>query len=49
MEMQISGVKMHYEILGSGEKRAVLLHGWGCSTKLMQPVAEHLMKDMTVM
>lgn len=49
MEMQISGVKMHYEILGSGEKRAVLLHGWGCSTKLMQPVADHLKKDMTVM
>jgi len=49
MEMQISGVNMHYEIAGSGEKRVVLLHGWGCSTKLMKPVADHLAKDMTVM
>lgn len=49
MEMQISGVKMHYEIAGGGEKRVVLLHGWGCSTKLMKPVADFLAKDMTVM
>ena len=49
MEMQVSGVNMHYEVAGSGEKRVVLLHGWGCSTKLMKPVAEHLAKDMTVM
>ena len=49
MEMQISGVHMHYERMGSGAKRVVLLHGWGCSTKLMQPVADFLAKDMTVM
>lgn len=49
MNMQISGVNMHYEIAGSGEKRVVLLHGWGCSTKLMKPVADHLAQDMTVM
>ncbi len=49
MEMQISGVNMHYEVAGTGEKRVVLLHGWGCSTKLMKPVADHLAKDMTVM
>lgn len=49
MEMQISGVNIHYELAGSGEKRVVLLHGWGCSTKLMKPVADHLVKDMTVL
>ena len=49
MEMQVSGVNMHYELAGTGEKRVVLLHGWGCSTKLMKPVADHLAKDMTVM
>ena len=49
MEMPISGVHMHYEIQGSGPKRVVLLHGWGCSAKLMQPVADALSKDMTVM
>ena len=49
MEMQVCGVNMNYEIAGSGEKRVVLLHGWGCSAKLMKPVADHLSKDMTVM
>ena len=38
MEMQVSGVNMHYELAGTGEKRVVLLHGWGCSTKLMRPL-----------
>lgn len=49
MEMQISGVKMHYELTGSGPHRVVLLHGWGCSVKLMKPVADALAKDMTVL
>lgn len=49
MEMQVSGVNMHYEIAGSGAKRVVLLHGWGCSMKLMKPVADALANDMTVM
>ncbi len=49
MEMQISGVNMHYELVGAGEKRVVLLHGWGCSTKLMQPVADQLKEHMTLM
>lgn len=49
MEMQISGVNMHYELLGSGEKKAVLLHGWGCSTELMKAAASALSPDMTVL
>ena len=49
MEMHLSGVNMHYELTGAGEKRVVLLHGWGCSTELMKPVAEALSKDMTVL
>ncbi len=49
MEMQVSGVDMHYEMAGSGERRVVLLHGWGCSTKLMKPVADALSEHMTVM
>lgn len=49
MEMSLSGVKMHYEISGQGEKRVVLLHGWGCSTELMKPVAQALAQDMTVL
>ncbi len=49
MEMHLSGVNMHYELSGTGEKRVVLLHGWGCSTELMKPVADALSKDMTVL
>ncbi len=49
MEMQISGVNMHYELAGSGSRRVVLLHGWGCSTELMKPVADVLSDDMTVL
>ena len=49
MNMQISGVDMHYELNGSGAKRVVLLHGWGCSTELMKPVADALSDDMTVL
>ena len=49
MNMQISGVNMHYELYGSGEKRVVLLHGWGCSGELMRNVGEYLAKDMTVL
>ena len=49
MDMQISGVNIHYELSGSGEKRVVLLHGWGCSTELMKPVADALSADMTVL
>ena len=49
MEMHLSGVNMHYELTGTGEKRVVLLHGWGCSTELMKPVADFLARDMTVL
>ena len=49
MNMQISGVDMHYELYGNGEKRVVLLHGWGCSGDLMKSVGQSLMQDMTVL
>lgn len=49
MKMHLSGVDMHYELCGSGERRVVLLHGWGCSTELMKPVAQALAPDMTVL
>lgn len=49
MEVQAKGVKVHCEITGTGEKRVVLLHGWGCDGKLMKPVADFLSRDMTVL
>ena len=49
MEMLAGGVSVHYELAGSGDKRVVLLHGWGCDTSLMKPVADFLSRDMTVL
>lgn len=49
MDMQIAGVNIHYEMSGAGNRKVVLLHGWGCSSELMKPVAEHLAKDMSVL
>ena len=49
MNMQISGVDMHYELYGNGENRVVLLHGCGCSGDLMKSVGQALMQDMTVL
>ncbi len=49
MNMQISNVNIHYELYGSGAKRVVLLHGWGCSGDMMKNVGERLAKDMTVL
>ena len=49
MNMQIAGVNMHYELYGQGEKRVVLLHGWGCSGEMMKSVGQTLEEDMTVL
>lgn len=42
MEMQAGGAKVHYELQPGEGSKVVLLHGWGCSTKLMEPVAGRL-------
>ena len=49
MESLICGTKIHYEMAGSGERRVVLLHGWGCEIKLMKPVMDALSQTMTVL
>ena len=49
MNMHLSGVDMHYELYGSGAKRVVLLHGWGCSGDMMKSVGQALAADMTVL
>ena len=40
---------IHYELCGEGSGRVVLLHGWGASIRLMQPIAERLGRDMRVL
>lgn len=49
MERQSCGVKIHYELMGNGPKRVVLLHGWGCHVGLMQALSNFLAQDMTVL
>ena len=43
------GADVYYERTGSGKKRVVLLHGWGCSSELMRPVEQKLNQDMEVL
>jgi len=49
MEIHAAGAVFHVELTGQGEKRAVLLHGWGCDMSLMKPVADALGTDMQVL
>lgn len=49
VEKTIGGIKWHYELEGTGARRVVLLHGWGCTEKLMKPVSDALSPDMTVL
>ena len=39
---KIYGTTVSYEIQGEGDRKVILLHGWGCDMKMMQPVADAL-------
>ena len=45
MKENVNGTEICYRIEGEGENRVLLLHGWGCDMKLMQPVADALKTD----
>lgn len=49
MELEALGARIHYTLEGQGKRRVALLHGWGCETKLMQPIADALKEDMQVL
>ena len=49
MFADIDGVRFFYELRGDHGSRAVLLHGWGCSSKLMEKLAEFLQEDHQVL
>lgn len=49
MEIMAAGARVHYTLQGQGARRVVLLHGWGCEIKLMQPVADALCQEMQVL
>ena len=39
MIRKVHGVDVFYTEGGNGETKVLLLHGWGCDHKMMQPVA----------
>ena len=49
MKQIINDVEICYRIEGEGKSKVVLLHGWGCSMKLMQPVCDALKTDHQVL
>ena len=46
---EINGTPVHFVTEGSGRKKVLLLHGWGCDAGLMQPVASLLKNDFQVL
>lgn len=49
MKENINGTEICYRIEGEGKSRVLLLHGWGCDMKMMQPVADALKTDHQTM
>lgn len=45
MQLDIKGVKLHYEQYGSGARHVLMLHGWGCEIKHFAPIAEAMQTD----
>ena len=49
MTEKLNGTTISYEIQGEGNRKVLLLHGWGCDRSLMQPVADALKNDHQVL
>ena len=49
MTEKTNGTTVSYEIQGEGKSRVILLHGWGCDMKMMQPVANALKSEHQVL
>lgn len=48
MQLEVCGAKVDVTVSGSGERAALLLHGWGCSARLMRSIAGALENEMRV-
>ena len=49
MTKEINGAEVAYTLCGSGNRKLLLLHGWGCDRSLMQPVANHLQDQFSIL
>ncbi|MGB4984983.1 MAG: alpha/beta hydrolase [Erysipelotrichaceae bacterium] len=48
MEVEINGINIVYEKSGTGDQVMVLMHGWGQSSMMMEPIANHFNRFFTV-
>jgi len=48
VKITVKGVEIYYEQHGESGPKVLLLHGWGCETKLFAPVTESLCDKMQV-
>ena len=49
MTKTINGVNTSYSLNGSGNRKLLLLHGWGCDGTLMKPVAERMQDQFQIL
>ena len=49
MKEYFNGAEVNYQIQGEGDSKVLLLHGWGCDMKMMQPVADALKTEHKVL
>lgn len=49
MKENVNGTEISYRIEGEGKNRVLILHGWGCDMKMMQPVADALKNDHQIL
>ena len=48
MQLEVCGARVEVTLNGSGQRAALLLHGWGCSAQMMSSVSDLLGKKMRV-
>ncbi|MBQ6480199.1 MAG: alpha/beta hydrolase [Anaerolineaceae bacterium] len=49
MTETIHQVQIYYERIGTGEKKVLLLHGWGCDSSFMLTVADRLKDEYQIL
>lgn len=49
MFAETGSIRVYYELRGENGSKVVLLHGWGCTAKLMENLADSLSKDHQVL
>ena len=49
MIKEIDGISIHYLMYGSGTEKVLLLHGWGCDSSFLKPVADALQENYQVL